>query len=76
MSTSLVRLNRRESAIAYLLWVPGFFGFAGLHRFYTGRWASGLLWLATLGFCGVGQVIDLLFIPRMVSDHNDGRPVW
>ena len=56
--------------------MPYLFGVSGLHRFYTGRWVSGLIWLFTGGLCGVGQVIDLIFIPRMVDDHNDGRPVW
>jgi len=62
--------------MAYLMWLPMFLGFAGIHRFYAGRWASGLLWLATGGLCGVGQIIDLVFIPRMVQDYNQGRDVW
>lgn len=72
-STALVH---RDPGIAYLLWLPCLFGVAGLHRFYVGRWASGLLWLFTFGLCGIGQVVDLVFIPRMVDDHLQGRPVW
>ncbi|MXX09762.1 MAG: NINE protein, partial [Synechococcus sp. SB0667_bin_8] len=37
----------RSVGMAYLLWVPSLFGVAGLHRFYTGRWGTGLLWLLT-----------------------------
>lgn len=76
MSYALERRAPRSAGWAYLLWLPGLLGIHGLHRFYAGRWVSGLLWLFTLGFCGVGQVIDLIFIPRMIEDHNDGRDVW
>lgn len=41
---------------AWLLWFPcGIFGF---HRFYMGHYKSGLLYLCTLGFCGVGWLLD------------------
>ncbi len=56
--------------MAYLLWIPSMFGVAGLHRFYTGRWGTGLLWLFTLGLCGVGSVVDLLLIPGQVRSFN------
>jgi len=52
------------------------FGFCGLHRFYSGRFVSGIIWLLTGGLCGVGQLIDLFFIPRMIEDHNQGRQIW
>lgn len=75
MSTALVR-TERQVPVAYLLLALGLFGFCGIHRFYTGRVVSGLIWLFTAGLCGVGQLIDLFFVPRMVEDHNAGRPVW
>ncbi len=62
----------RQSGIAYLLWLGGFLGLCGLHRFYMGRWVSGLLWLFTGGFCFVGQLIDLVAMPRMIEDSNRG----
>jgi len=75
-SYALQRREPRSVGLAYLLWLPCLFGINGLHRFYTGRWVSGLVWLLTWGLCGIGQLVDLIFIPRMVSDHNDGRTVW
>ena len=75
MSHELVR-QQRGVGVAYLLWLPTLIGLAGLHRFYTGRWISGLLWITTYGLCGFGSLIDLVFIPRMVSDVNEGRDVW
>ena len=70
-STAIV--VRKKLGMAYLLWAAGFFGFAGLHRIYMGRPVSGVLWLLTLGLCGVGQLIDLMFMPRMIEDTLDGR---
>jgi TM2 domain-containing membrane protein YozV len=70
------RGQERQVGWAYLLWLPCLVGVCGLQRFYTGRWVSGLLWLLTGGLCMVGQIVDLFFIPRMVEDKNEGRPVW
>ncbi len=61
----------RSVGMAYLLWVPSIvFGVAGLHRFYTGRWGTGLLWLCTGGLCLVGSVVDLFLIPEQVRSFN------
>ncbi|MDT7946334.1 MAG: TM2 domain-containing protein, partial [Cyanobacteriota bacterium PSP.bin.10] len=51
---------------AYVLWILGLFGICGLHRFYLGRWRTGLLWLLTFGLLGIGQLLDLIWIPGMV----------
>ena len=76
MGEALVRRSPRSVAWAYLLWLPGLVALPGIHRLYTGRTVSGIVWLLTGGLCGVGQLIDLFFIPRMVEDYNDGRDVW
>jgi TM2 domain-containing membrane protein YozV len=75
MSTALTR-SERSIAISYVLLAVSLMGICGLHRFYLGRPWSGLLWLVTGGLCGVGSVIDLVLIPRMVVDANDDRPRW
>ena len=73
MMTDTALVPRKDAALAYVLWIGGFFGMAGLHRMYMGRWGSGLLWFFTGGLCLVGQLIDLFMMPRMVDDTNDGR---
>lgn len=60
----------KSTAISYLLWFLGGFGVLGLHRFYLGRWVTGLLWLLTGGLFLVGSLIDLLIIPGMVRVEN------
>ena len=63
-------MQAKTSSTAYLLWAGFLFGFAGLHRFYLGRIGTGLLWLLTFGLFGIGQLVDLLGIPRMVDAAN------
>jgi TM2 domain-containing membrane protein YozV len=58
-------------AIGYLLWLLIFVGFAGVHRFYTGRWITGLIWLFTGGLLLIGQIIDLFLIPGQCRE-----PKW
>ncbi|HEY9861719.1 MAG TPA: NINE protein [Candidatus Obscuribacterales bacterium] len=55
---------------SYLLWLGCLFGISGLHRLYNGKIATGLFWMITWGFFGVGQFIDLFLISDMVEDHN------
>lgn len=63
----------RSVLVAYLLWFFGGCGVLGLHRFYTGRVGTGLLWLFTGGLFGIGAFIDLFLIPGHVRDENRGR---
>lgn len=66
---TLYQPNRVDTS--YLLWAVAFvLPVAGLHRFYNKKYASGLLWFFTWGVFGIGQVLDLFFIPGMVEEHN------
>lgn len=49
--------KRRKTAI--ILCCFGFFGFAGFHRFYVGKTASGILYLLTFGLGFFGTIVDL-----------------
>ena len=59
-----------EPGVAYILWAFCFLGFCGIHRFYSGKVVSGLLYLFTFGFLGFGQLLDLLLIPGMTRERN------
>ena len=39
-----------------------FFGIWGIHRFYVGRWITGLLWFLTAGLFGFGWIYDIIMI--------------
>ncbi len=52
--------------VAYILWA--LFGLFGGHRFYVGRWESGLVYMFTLGGCLVGWIIDGFILPQLVED--------
>lgn len=46
--------------VAFLLCL--FLGFLGAHKFYEGKIGMGILYLFTVGLCGVGIIIDLISI--------------
>lgn len=55
----------KDKRVALLL--CGFLGVIGAHKFYEGKFLLGVVYVCTLGLCGVGVVIDfiiLLFKPN------------
>ena len=47
----------------------------GGHLFYVGRWKKGLLYLFTVGLCGVGWFIDFFAIALNRFKDSDGLPI-
>ncbi|NVK40938.1 MAG: TM2 domain-containing protein [Oceanospirillaceae bacterium] len=47
-----------------------FLGIFGVHRFYLGKWLSGLLYLLTGGFFLVGVIYDYWTLNDQVSELN------
>jgi TM2 domain-containing membrane protein YozV len=64
----------RPSVTMHVLWALGFVGLCGVHRLYCGKWLTGCLWLLTLGFLWVGQIIDLALLPDMIDEAGATRP--
>ncbi|MDR2516379.1 MAG: NINE protein [Spirochaetaceae bacterium] len=56
--------------LAYLLWFFSGFGALGFHRFYLGKFGTGLLWMFTGGLGMIGSVYDFLTLPRQVREAN------
>lgn len=47
-----------------------FLGLFGIHRFYMGKWVSGLIYLCTGGLLGIGYVYDYWTLNEQVSKIN------
>lgn len=54
--------------IAWLL--LGFLGVFGIHRFYLGKWVTGLIYLLTVGLFGLGILYDFWTLNSQVSELN------
>ncbi len=61
-------VGRINYSIAWLLLV--FLGPLGLHRFYMGKWISGIIYLCTLGLLGIGVFYDLWTLNGQVDELN------
>lgn len=47
-----------------------FLGYFGVHRFYMGKWITGLIWLLTGSLIGLGFIYDLLSLNEQVDEIN------
>ena len=54
--------------LAWLLLVFG--GWLGLHRFYQGKWITGILYLLTGGLFLVGVIYDVFTLNEQIDDEN------
>jgi TM2 domain-containing membrane protein YozV len=59
----------KSKLLAYLLWF--FLGFLSMHRFYLGKFGSGLIWLFTGQLFGVGWIVDFFLLSGMVENYNN-----
>lgn len=67
-STRRYTSGHYDYSVAWLLLT--FLGVFGIHRFYLGKWVTGLIWLCTGGFFLLGWLYDFLNLNEMVSEQN------
>ena len=60
-----------DYSVAWLLLT--FLGMFGVHRFYLGKWGTGLLYLFTLGLLGLGVLYDYWTLNGQVSECNQAQ---
>jgi TM2 domain-containing membrane protein YozV len=69
------RTKRKEKKDLLIYTVIGFFGIAGIQRFAVDENGMGVLYLFTIGFCGIGTIIDLINLDKMVSRFNQNQAI-
>lgn len=47
-----------------------FLGFLGIHRMYMGKWITGILYLLTCGFLGIGIIYDFWTLNDQITLIN------
>lgn len=52
--------SNKSKTVALLLCI--FLGYLGVHRFYVGKTKTGILYLFTVGLCGIGWIVDIILI--------------
>ena len=62
--------KRKDSQSVLLVTLAGFIGVAGIQRFLTGDIGLGILYLLTLGLCGIGTIIDLVNYKSLTKTFN------
>jgi TM2 domain-containing membrane protein YozV len=65
-------LRYEEGAVSFnLTWILlTFLGIFGIHRFYMGKWLTGLIWLLTGGLFLLGVLYDYWTLNDQISEVN------
>lgn len=61
----------KSTGTAYLLWFASIFGILGFHQFYLGNASRGITYIFTVGWLGVGAVIDMITMSGQVRKANN-----
>jgi TM2 domain-containing membrane protein YozV len=71
MDESADRRYREGPANYTVGWVLlTFLGILGIHRFYLGKWITGLIWLLTGGLFLIGYLYDYWTLNEQIDERN------
>jgi TM2 domain-containing membrane protein YozV len=62
------RAGRVNYTIAWVLLT--FLGLFGVHRFYMGKWVTGIIYLCTAGLLGIGYLYDFWTLNDQITVVN------
>ena len=69
------KISRKERETALILAILGVVGVAGIHRVYTGKIGTGILWLLTGGLLYIGTIVDIVKIANGNFRDKEGAVV-
>ena len=64
-----------EKSRLVTLFLCGWLGVFGAHRFYVGKTGTAILWLFTFGIFGIGYFVDLIMIVLGKFFDASNKPV-
>ena len=70
---SLAQISPKSKIVTLLLAI--FLGFFGIHRFYAGKYISGVVYIFTYGIFYVGWIFDIIMIAMGKFKDKDGFPI-
>ncbi len=65
--------TKSRLAVTLLAIIPGYFGIAGIHRFYLGKIGTGIAMLLTIGGFGIWTLIDFIFAVAGIMKDKEGK---
>ena len=73
MSETTVAVEVSEKKLLPAVLLCFFLVTLGIHRFYVGKIGTGILWLITLGFVGIGTLVDFILLLIGKFKDKDGK---
>ncbi len=67
------RERRKDPQLILFTDLLGFIGVSGIHRFLLDQMFLGLIYLMTVGFCGVGTILDVFQHKKLTTRYNKNR---
>jgi hypothetical protein len=79
MSEERIGEKPKSKGVAFVLWL--FLGLAGAHKFYLGKIGMGIAYILTMGFVGIGWILDIFTLFAKVDAYNglrsdEGTGLW
>jgi len=67
------KAGRIDYSLAWILQTV--VGYLGIHRFYMGKWFTGIIWLLTGGVFLVGWIYDFCTLNTQITEINGGEQI-
>jgi TM2 domain-containing membrane protein YozV len=62
--------RRKDPMLLLVFALIGFFGIAGIHRFFVGHIGMGILYFLTAGLCFIGTIVDMINYKNFAFEYN------